>query len=62
MNEDIAGNLILSPASAKVALTSLVEGTGGQTRQELLAALRLPPDEFTIRRITRRTLMSLKVL
>ncbi|EFN65867.1 Plasminogen activator inhibitor 1 [Camponotus floridanus] len=60
VNEDNEGNLILSPASAKVALTSLVEGTGGQTRQELLAALRLPPDEFTIRRITRRTLMSLK--
>lgn len=40
---------------------TLVEGTGGRTRQELLAALRLPPDEYTIRRIARRTLMPLKV-
>ncbi|KAL6427473.1 hypothetical protein ACFW04_008768 [Cataglyphis niger] len=60
VNEDNEGNLILSPSSAKIALTSLVEGTGGQTRQELLAALRLPPDEYTIRRIARRTLMPLK--
>ncbi|CAL1688366.1 unnamed protein product [Lasius platythorax] len=60
LNEDIEGNLILSPSSAKIALTSLVEGTGGRTRQELLAALRLPPDEYTIRRIAKRTLMPLK--
>ncbi|KAM0725674.1 Serine protease inhibitor 2 [Formica fusca] len=60
VNEDIEGNLILSPSSAKIALMTLVEGTGGRTRQELLAALRLPPDEYTIRRIARRTLMPLK--
>ncbi|XP_071654183.1 uncharacterized protein [Temnothorax longispinosus] len=60
VNEGVEGNLILSPASAKIALTSLVEGTGGRTRHELLAALRLPPDEYIIRRIARRTLMPLK--
>ncbi|EZA57928.1 hypothetical protein X777_01942 [Ooceraea biroi] len=60
VNEDVEGNLVLSPSSAKVALMSLVEGTGGRTRQELLAALRLPPQEYTIRRISRLTLMSLK--
>jgi len=38
-----------------------VEGTGGLTRQELLAALRLPPEEHIIRKIARRTLTPLKV-
>ncbi|XP_011879335.1 PREDICTED: uncharacterized protein LOC105568344 [Vollenhovia emeryi] len=60
VNENVDGNLILSPASAKVALTSLVEGTGGRTRHELLAALRLPPEEYVIRRIASRALMPLK--
>ncbi|XP_029156604.1 uncharacterized protein LOC114929280 isoform X2 [Nylanderia fulva] len=60
LNEDIEGNLIVSPASAKIGLTSLVEGTGGRTRQELLAALRLPPEEYIIRRIAERTLRPLK--
>ncbi|XP_011685298.1 PREDICTED: heparin cofactor 2-like isoform X2 [Wasmannia auropunctata] len=60
VSETVEGNLILSPASVKIALTSLVEGTGGQTRHELLAALRLPPDEYIIRRIARRALTSLK--
>ncbi|XP_012225010.1 uncharacterized protein Spn27A [Linepithema humile] len=60
VNEDIEGNLVLSPSSAKVALTSLVEGTGGRTRQELLAALRLPPEEYVIRKLARRTFLPLK--
>ncbi|XP_012528497.1 uncharacterized protein LOC105832254 [Monomorium pharaonis] len=60
VNEIVEGNLILSPASAKVALTSLVEGTNGRTRHELLAALRLPPEEYLIRRIAKRTLVPLK--
>jgi len=61
VNEDVEGNLILSPSSAKVALMTLIEGTGGRTHQELLAALRLPPQEHNIQRIARLTLMSLKV-
>lgn len=62
VNEDVQGNVVLSPASAKVALTSLVEATGGQTRQELLAALRLPQDDYTVRRIAGLALTPLKVL
>ncbi|XP_014481109.1 PREDICTED: uncharacterized protein LOC106747753 [Dinoponera quadriceps] len=60
INENIDGNVILSPSSAKVALMSLVEGTGGRTRQELLSALRLPPEEHAIRRTARLTLALLK--
>ncbi|XP_011638346.1 uncharacterized protein LOC105428007 [Pogonomyrmex barbatus] len=60
VNEIVEGNLILSPASAKIALTSLVEGTAGRTRQELLAVLRLPPEEYVIRGVASRTLTSLK--
>ncbi|XP_032678780.1 uncharacterized protein LOC116847660 [Odontomachus brunneus] len=60
VNEEANGNVILSPSSAKVALMSLVEGTGGYTRQELLSALRLPPEEHAIRRIARLTLANLK--
>ncbi|XP_012064085.1 PREDICTED: uncharacterized protein LOC105627412 [Atta cephalotes] len=60
VNENVEGNLILSPASAKIALTSLVEGTGGRTRHELLAALRLPAEEYIIRRIAERSLIPLK--
>ncbi|KYM94473.1 Serpin B3, partial [Cyphomyrmex costatus] len=60
INENVEGNLILSPVSAKIALTSLVEGTGGRTRHELLAALRLPEEEYIIRRIAERSLIPLK--
>ncbi|KYQ54644.1 Serpin B3, partial [Trachymyrmex zeteki] len=60
VNENVEGNLILSPASAKIALTSLVEATGGRTRHELLAALRLPAEEYIIRRIAGRSLIPLK--
>ncbi|XP_066582525.1 uncharacterized protein [Prorops nasuta] len=60
VNEEIEGNVVVSPASAKVALTSLVEGSKGRTKQELLSALRLPENVETIRSISARNLASLK--
>ncbi|KAL0100192.1 hypothetical protein PUN28_019549 [Cardiocondyla obscurior] len=60
VNENVEGNLVLSPTSAKIALASLVEGTGGRTQQELLAVLRLPPEIDIIRTAARRSLIPLK--
>ncbi|KAG7201539.1 hypothetical protein KM043_004290 [Ampulex compressa] len=60
VNEEVDGNIIISPVSAKVALTSLIEATGGRTRQELLSTLRLPPDERTVRNVVERNLIPLK--
>ncbi|XP_043283834.1 uncharacterized protein [Venturia canescens] len=50
------GNQVVSPLSVKAALTALVEGTGGRTRQELLSTLRLPADVSQLREAARRTL------
>lgn len=59
VKEEYDGNVIMSPASAKVALMTLAEGTGGLTRHELLSALRLPEDDSSIRLIANRTLRDL---
>ncbi|XP_015597657.1 uncharacterized protein LOC107268913 [Cephus cinctus] len=56
VNNEAEGNVVISPASVKVALTTLVEGSGGRTRDELLAALRLPSDVVSIRDVASRTL------
>ncbi|KAL2735249.1 antithrombin-III-like isoform X2 [Vespula squamosa] len=60
VNKEIEGNVIMSPTSAKLALTTLAEGAKGQTRQEIQAALRMPEDLQEIRTIARRTFASLK--
>lgn len=61
VNKEIEGNVIMSPASAKLALTTLAEGAKGQTRQEIQAALRLPENLQDIRTIAQRTFAALKV-
>lgn len=60
INEDKPGNLILSPASAKLGLMTLAEATGGRTREELLSALRLPDNAHIIRNVAGQTLAVLK--
>ncbi|XP_015115995.1 uncharacterized protein LOC107040423 [Diachasma alloeum] len=60
VSEGNSENTIISPLSVKSALTILSEGTGGQTREELLAALRLPSDPVRIRAISKDTLSLLQ--
>ncbi|XP_047350131.1 uncharacterized protein LOC124949306 [Vespa velutina] len=60
VNKEIEGNIIMSPASAKLALTTLAEGAKGQTLQEIQAALRLPENLQDIRIIAQRTYAALK--
>ncbi|KAK2576905.1 hypothetical protein KPH14_005528 [Odynerus spinipes] len=60
VNEHVEGNVIMSPASAKLALAILAEGARGQTREEIHAALRLPDNMQQIRTIAQRTLLPLK--
>lgn len=60
LSKEHQGNLVLSPASIKVALTMLTEPSGGETKAEIVSALRLPDSESQIRKKTQRTLASLK--
>ncbi|XP_011310627.1 heparin cofactor 2 isoform X1 [Fopius arisanus] len=53
-------NIIISPFSVKSALTILSEGTGGNTREELLAALRLPSDPTEIHALSKEALALLQ--
>src|SRR5277367_5575715 len=41
-----SGNVVLSPVSAALNLSMLLNGAGGQTRQEMLAALSLREPEL----------------
>lgn len=61
LNQVRNGNLVSSPASVKAVLTMLVEGAGGDTKTEIISALRLPEDESRRKEVTQRVLMSLKV-
>ncbi|KOC68055.1 Serine proteinase inhibitor A3K, partial [Habropoda laboriosa] len=54
------GNLVSSPASVKAALTMLMEGANGNTKSELVSALRLPENESRRREIMKNILASLK--
>ena len=60
LNKKYNGNLVSSPASVGTALAMLIEGAGGDTRREIISALRLPEDGARIREIMERTLTSLK--
>ena len=60
LNKEYNGNLVSSPASVGAALAMLTEGAGGDTRREIISALRLPEDRTRIREISERTLTSLK--
>ncbi|XP_078048836.1 uncharacterized protein LOC144476110 isoform X2 [Augochlora pura] len=60
LNEQHHGNLISSPVSIKSALTMLTEASGGETKAEIVSALRLPDNESRIRQSTLETLISLK--
>ncbi|XP_076177429.1 uncharacterized protein LOC143151855 [Ptiloglossa arizonensis] len=60
LNQVRNGNLVSSPASVKAVLTMLVEGAGGDTKTEIISALRLPEDESRRKEVTQRVLMSLK--
>lgn len=51
----------MSPANVKTALITMVEGTGGRTRQQLLDVLRLPQDFPSIRAIAQRSSAPLNV-
>jgi serine protease inhibitor len=42
-----SGNVVLSPVSAALDLSMLLNGTGGQTRQEMLSALSLSGSELS---------------
>lgn len=55
------GNVVVSPASVKAALTTLVEGTGGRTAKEILSLLRLPSDPNGIREAAKRSLAPFRV-
>ncbi|XP_074098921.1 uncharacterized protein LOC141527388 isoform X2 [Cotesia typhae] len=59
INDQTTGNVVISPLSVKSALTILSEATGGDTREELLSALRLPSDISQIRDISKQILQSL---
>nr|XP_033341228.1 uncharacterized protein LOC117229129 isoform X1 [Megalopta genalis] len=60
LSEEHHGNLISSPASVKSALTMLTEASVGETKAEIVSALRLPDNESRIRQSTLETLISLK--
>lgn len=60
LSKERQGNFITSPASTKAALTLLAEASGGATKAEIVSTLRLPDGESQIRKITQRTLASLK--
>ncbi|XP_063977855.1 uncharacterized protein LOC135162870 [Diachasmimorpha longicaudata] len=60
VGEGNSENIIVSPLSVKSALTILTEGTGGKTRDELLAALRLPSDPTVVRAISKDSLALLQ--
>lgn len=60
LSEGQDGNLISSPASIKSALTMLTEASVGETKAEIVSALRLPDNESRIRQSTHETLISLK--
>ena len=61
LNEQTEGNLVVAPAGVKAALMTIAEGSGGQTRQQLLSTLRLPVDDYGIRDAVRRTLSPFSV-
>lgn len=60
VNKEVEGNVVMSPASTKLALATIAEGARGQTRQEIYAALRLPENMQQVRMIAQRTLLPLK--
>ncbi|XP_076279491.1 uncharacterized protein LOC143208714 isoform X2 [Lasioglossum baleicum] len=60
LSKERQGNLILSPASIKAALTMITEASSGETKAEIVSTLRLPDSETQIRKTTQRTLASLK--
>lgn len=62
MNAQGNDNEIVAPLSVKAALTALLEGTGGRTRQELLSTLRLPLDVQEIRHVARESLKPFYVI
>ncbi|XP_017889133.1 uncharacterized protein LOC108630369 [Ceratina calcarata] len=53
-------NLVLSPASVKMALTMLMEGANGNSKSELISVLRLPEEESRRTELIQNTLRSLK--
>lgn len=56
LSDHSQGNLVIAPAGVKAALMTIAEGSGGQTRQQLLSTLRLPVDDYGIKEAVKRTL------